>query len=62
MDGGANKVSSSINDLADHPQVIFHSQFRQVGARRTYGVSGTGLGWELDWAEPWEHLVEESRT
>ncbi|MFJ4945602.1 hypothetical protein ACIP4V_23785 [Streptomyces albidoflavus] len=31
-------------------------------ADRTYGVSGTGLDWELDWTAPWEHLVEESRT
>ncbi|MEU6018942.1 hypothetical protein ABZ826_34440 [Streptomyces sp. NPDC047515] len=42
--------------------MILHSHFWQVGAGRTYGVSGTGLDWELDWTEPWEHLVEESRT
>ncbi|MFE8007426.1 HEAT repeat domain-containing protein [Streptomyces sp. NPDC057418] len=51
-----------INDLADHAQVILYSQFWQVGAGRTYGVSGPGLDWELDWTAPWEHLVEESRT
>lgn len=51
-----------INDLADHAQVILYSQFWRVDAGRTYGVSGTGLDWELDWTAPWEHLVEESRT
>ncbi|MFI2370939.1 HEAT repeat domain-containing protein [Streptomyces sp. NPDC018833] len=51
-----------INDLADHAQVILYSQFWRVDAGRTYGVSDTGLDWELDWTAPWEHLVEESRT
>lgn len=51
-----------INDLADHAQVILYSQVWQVDAGRTYGASGTGLDWELDWTAPWEHLVEESRT
>ncbi|MET8111921.1 HEAT repeat domain-containing protein [Streptomyces prasinus] len=51
-----------INDLADHAQVILCSQFWRVDSGRTYGISGTGLEWELDWASPWEHLVEESRT
>ncbi|MFE5910849.1 HEAT repeat domain-containing protein [Streptomyces wedmorensis] len=51
-----------INNLADHSQVILYSQFWQVDAGRTYGVSDNGLGWELDWTAPWEHLVEESRT
>ncbi|WP_369020295.1 HEAT repeat domain-containing protein [Streptomyces californicus] len=51
-----------INDLADHAQVILYSQFWKVDADRTYGVAGPGLGWELDWTTPWEHLVKESRT
>lgn len=51
-----------INDLADHAQVILYSQFWRVDAGHTYGVSGTGLDWELDWTAPWEHLVEESRS
>ncbi|MCY0923489.1 MULTISPECIES: hypothetical protein [unclassified Streptomyces] len=51
-----------INDLADHAQVILYSQFWRVDASRAYGISGTGLDWELDWTAPWEHLVEESRT
>ncbi|PZG88652.1 hypothetical protein C1I97_31750 [Streptomyces sp. NTH33] len=51
-----------INDLADHAQVILHSQFWRVDADRTYGISGTALNWELDWTTPWEHLVEEART
>ncbi|MEU2057515.1 HEAT repeat domain-containing protein [Streptomyces bungoensis] len=54
--------SEIINDLADHALVILNSQFRQVAGGRTYGVSGPGLDWELDWNAPWEHLVEESRT
>ncbi|MDH2392377.1 hypothetical protein QCN29_27085 [Streptomyces sp. HNM0663] len=33
-----------------------------MDADRTYGISGTGLDWELDWTAPWEHLVEEFRT
>ncbi|WP_254664726.1 hypothetical protein [Streptomyces prasinopilosus] len=41
--------------------MILYSQFWQVEASRTYGISGTGLDWELDWTAPWEHLVEESR-
>ncbi|MFE7619218.1 hypothetical protein [Streptomyces sp. NPDC057496] len=51
-----------INDLADHAQVILYSQFWRVDASRTYGISGPGLDWELDWTAPWEHLVEESRA
>ncbi|MEV6332064.1 HEAT repeat domain-containing protein [Streptomyces sp. NPDC051909] len=51
-----------INDLADHAQVILYSQFWRVDTGRTYGVSGTGLDWELDWTAPGEHLVEESRA
>ncbi|MFC8510701.1 HEAT repeat domain-containing protein [Streptomyces sp. NPDC057411] len=51
-----------INDLADHAQVILYSQFWRVDAGRTYGISDTGLGWELDWTALWEHPVEESRT
>ncbi|MFF7179437.1 HEAT repeat domain-containing protein [Streptomyces sp. NPDC008121] len=51
-----------INDLADHAQVILYSQFWRVDASGTYGVSGPGLDWELDWTAPWEQLVEESRT
>ncbi|WP_418958895.1 HEAT repeat domain-containing protein [Streptomyces tritici] len=51
-----------VDDLADHAQVILHSQFWRVEAGGTYGVSGPGLDWELDWTAPWEHLVEESRT
>jgi hypothetical protein len=42
--------------------VILYSQSWQVEASRTYGISGTGLDWELDWTATWEHLVEESRT
>lgn len=55
-------LTEIINDLADHAQVILCSQFWRVDADRTYGVSGTGLDWELDWTTPWQHLVEESRT
>lgn len=51
-----------INDLADHAQVLLHSPFWRVDAGRTYGISGTGLDWELDWTASWEHLVEESRA
>lgn len=51
-----------INDLAGHSQVILYSQFWQVDAGRTYGISGPGLDWQLDWTAPWDHLVEESRT
>ncbi|MGA5104442.1 HEAT repeat domain-containing protein [Streptomyces cellulosae] len=51
-----------VNDLADHAQVILYSQFWRVNADRTYGVTGPGLDWELDWTAPWEHLVEESRA
>ncbi len=51
-----------VNDLSDHAQVILYSQFWQVDAGRTYGISGPGLDWELDWTAPWEHLVEESRS
>ncbi|MEJ1197894.1 MULTISPECIES: HEAT repeat domain-containing protein [unclassified Streptomyces] len=56
------RFAEIINDLADHAQVILYSQFWRVDAGRTYGVSGTGRDWELDWTAPWEHLVEESRT
>ncbi|ELS56156.1 DUF6000 family protein [Streptomyces viridochromogenes] len=42
--------------------MILHSRFWRVDADRTYGISGTGLDWELDWSAPWEHLVEESHT
>ncbi|MGQ7751826.1 hypothetical protein ACUN29_25650 [Streptomyces sp. WC2508] len=42
--------------------MILHFQFWQADAGRTYDVSGTGLDWELDWNELWEHLAEESRT
>lgn len=42
--------------------MILCSQFWRVDASRTYGISGTGLDWELGWTAPWEHLVEESRT
>ncbi|MFI7287492.1 HEAT repeat domain-containing protein [Streptomyces anulatus] len=55
-------ITEIINDLADHAQVILYSQFWRVDASRTYGVSDTGLDWELDWTAPWQHLVEESRT
>ncbi|MEU0304023.1 HEAT repeat domain-containing protein [Streptomyces sp. NPDC006175] len=56
------RFTEIINDLADHAQVILYSQFWQVDAGRTYGVSDPGLDWELDWSAPWEHLVEKSRT
>ncbi|MFE1958417.1 HEAT repeat domain-containing protein [Streptomyces sp. NPDC059479] len=56
------RFAEIINDLADHGQVILYSQFWRANAGRTYGVSDTGLDWELDWTAPWEHLVEESRT
>ncbi|MGW0856033.1 HEAT repeat domain-containing protein [Streptomyces sp. NPDC002690] len=51
-----------IDDLADHAQAILYSQFWLVDAGRTYGVSGPGLDWELDWTAPWGHLVVGSRT
>ncbi|WP_406408802.1 hypothetical protein [Streptomyces sp. NBC_01643] len=51
-----------INDLADHAQVILYSQFWRVDGGRTYGISGSGLDWDLDWTAPWEHLVEEARS
>ncbi|WP_405665258.1 HEAT repeat domain-containing protein [Streptomyces sp. NBC_01166] len=51
-----------INDLADHSQVILYSQFLQVEGERTYYVSYTGPDWQVDWAAPWEELVEETRT
>jgi hypothetical protein len=51
-----------IDDLADHAQVILHSQFWRVDAGSAYGVSGTSLDWETDWTAPWEHLVEEARA
>ncbi|UUU31646.1 HEAT repeat domain-containing protein [Streptomyces sp. CA-210063] len=51
-----------VNDLADHAQVILYSQFWRVHGGGTYGLPGSGLEWELDWTEPWEHLVEEART
>ncbi|MEU6671642.1 HEAT repeat domain-containing protein [Streptomyces sp. NPDC046727] len=51
-----------INDLADHAQVVLGTQFWRVRAGGTYGVSGTGPDWELDWTAPWDQLVEEART
>ncbi|MFJ2651062.1 HEAT repeat domain-containing protein [Streptomyces sp. NPDC087420] len=51
-----------INDLADHGQVNLYSQFWRVAGGRTYGISDTGLDWQLDWTAPWAHLVEEART
>ncbi|MGW0786067.1 HEAT repeat domain-containing protein [Streptomyces sp. NPDC002913] len=51
-----------IDDLADHSQVVLHSQFWRVDAGHTYGVSGAGLDWQLDWTAPWAHLVEEARA
>ncbi|MFE2330102.1 hypothetical protein ACFXD5_40410 [Streptomyces sp. NPDC059385] len=33
-----------------------------MDAGHTYGVSGTGLDWQLDWTAPWQHLVEEARA
>ncbi|MFH9299297.1 HEAT repeat domain-containing protein [Streptomyces sp. NPDC017520] len=51
-----------IDDLADHSQLVLYSQFWRVDAGQTYGVSGTGLDWQLDWTAPWEHLVEEARA
>ncbi|MFJ3087449.1 hypothetical protein [Streptomyces sp. NPDC086838] len=42
--------------------MILCSQFWRVDADGTYGASGPGLDWELDWTAPWERLVEESRT
>ncbi|MCF2538686.1 hypothetical protein K6168_23930 [Streptomyces sp. FB2] len=51
MAGGANQVS-----------LIDAQRNWRVGTGRAYGVPGPGLGWELDWTAPWEHLVEESRT
>ncbi|MFF4961038.1 hypothetical protein [Streptomyces sp. NPDC001222] len=42
--------------------MILYSQFWRVDAGRTYGISGTGLDWELDWTAPWEHLVEEAQA
>ncbi|MGW1867817.1 HEAT repeat domain-containing protein [Streptomyces mauvecolor] len=51
-----------IDDLADHSQLVLYSQFWRVDAGHTYGVSGTGLDWQLDWTAPWEHLVEEARA
>ncbi|WP_282703698.1 HEAT repeat domain-containing protein [Streptomyces sp. CC219B] len=56
------RFTEIINDLADNAQVILYSQFWRVDSGGTYGISGTGLDWELDWTAPWEHLVEESRT
>ncbi|MGV9338560.1 HEAT repeat domain-containing protein [Streptomyces sp. NPDC003688] len=56
------RFAEIVDDLADHAQVILHSQFWRVDAGHTYGVSGTAPDWELDWTAPWEHLVEESRT
>ncbi|MGW1501685.1 HEAT repeat domain-containing protein [Streptomyces mirabilis] len=58
----STRFAEIINDLADHAQVILYSQLWRVDADRTYGISGTGLDWELDWTAPWEHMVEESRT
>ncbi|WP_327310598.1 MULTISPECIES: hypothetical protein [unclassified Streptomyces] len=49
---GRTRSSPSVNDLADHAQVILHFQFWQADAGRTYDVSGTGLDWELDWKPP----------
>nr|WSY52068.1 hypothetical protein OG999_19335 [Streptomyces sp. NBC_00886] len=57
----AGEGGQIVNDLADHAQVILYSQFWRVDAGHTYGISGTGLDWELGWATPWEHLVEEAR-
>ncbi|MFK0010729.1 HEAT repeat domain-containing protein [Streptomyces sp. NPDC091027] len=56
------RFAEIIDDLADHAQVILYSPFWRVDAGSTYGVSGPGLDWELDWTAPWEHLVEESRA
>ncbi|MFE7097771.1 HEAT repeat domain-containing protein [Streptomyces erythrochromogenes] len=56
------RFAEIIDDLADHSQLILYSQFWRVDADRTYGVSGSGLDWQLDWTAPWEHLVEEARA
>ncbi|MET8536916.1 hypothetical protein ABZV67_35125 [Streptomyces sp. NPDC005065] len=42
--------------------MILYSQFWRVDGGRTYGISGSGLDWDLDWTAPWEHLVEEARS
>ncbi|MFJ9852648.1 HEAT repeat domain-containing protein [Streptomyces sp. NPDC101150] len=55
-------LTAVINDLADHDQLILYSQFWKVEGKKTYGISATGLQWELDWTAPWERLVEEART
>ncbi|MCP3759199.1 HEAT repeat domain-containing protein [Streptomyces sp. TBY4] len=51
-----------VDDLADHDQLILHSQFWRVRAGTAYGLSATTPDWEHDWTKPWEHLVEEART
>ncbi|MER7806669.1 HEAT repeat domain-containing protein [Streptomyces sp900116325] len=56
------RFTEIINDLADHAQLILHSQFWRVDGGHTYGISGTGLDWDLDWTAPWERLVEEARA
>ncbi|MFJ7202140.1 HEAT repeat domain-containing protein [Streptomyces sp. NPDC098789] len=56
------RFAEIIDDLADHSQLILYSQFWRVDAGHTYSVSGAGLDWQLDWAAPWEHLVEEARA
>ncbi|MDT6986718.1 HEAT repeat domain-containing protein [Streptomyces lusitanus] len=58
----STRYADITNDLADHAQVILHSQFWQVDAGGMYGVAGPGLHWDLDWTAPWERLVEESRA
>ncbi|WP_235455133.1 HEAT repeat domain-containing protein [Streptomyces olivochromogenes] len=56
------RFTELVDDLADHAQVILHSQFWRVDSGRTYWVYGPGTDQELDWTAPWEHLVEESRA
>ncbi|GAA2258997.1 hypothetical protein GCM10010430_48800 [Kitasatospora cystarginea] len=51
-----------INDLADHGLLILYSQYWRVAGEHTYGISGIGLDWQLDWTAPWEDLVEEARA
>ncbi|WP_433790873.1 hypothetical protein [Actinoplanes sp. CA-252034] len=55
------ELTTVIDDLADHDQVVLYFQLWRVEAKGAYWTGHESLDVELDLSRPWRQVVEDAR-
>lgn len=57
----SSQLSTVVNDLAAHDQVVLYFMLWKVVGEKRYHESRESLFWHADWSKPWPEIVEAAR-